>query len=259
MEFGSITIGLVNFPLFGSDESMQSMSSTLVPTFLSTQLLNNLNVHTTLSPISTSIFPDRERTKRIKGVRRGMRNVYYKRLWTRTKECCICLEPIRRIHICQLPCGHTMHRLCVCSLLNSLVHGSQSMLRCPLCRYELDRFSLQSMGFAMGPARIAAASRRCHALRSLGGGMFSGDPTLETTARMVQRCHGMVAPDGLIFNVCALSIERALQHRLAFGGILKTELKLAVRINSNIDVVDFISRKLACHIDVLMHTGNVIE
>lgn len=108
------------------------------------------------TPVCTADFPDAH-----KGVRHTSPPLPQKQ--RRLTNCSICLESMRPVRSLTLPCGHTHHRVCIFSVLTVPVLGAQSMLRCPLCRYSLDRYDLRSLG--------------CVQCR------FSPHPTLPTTFR----------------------------------------------------------------------------
>lgn len=158
-------------------------------------------------------------------------------------SCCICLEPIKtkdRMHLVQLPCHHVLHLICFVSLLPNKALGSRSMLRCPLCRYEIDRFDLQKMGFLVTVKEMLASTNRVRLIRSL---MHEPTMTTEGVASKIKTCMVTSVTDGLVYNACILPIERALEHQKMFIRSLEVVPQI---VPENIDA------SLACHVEVLM-------
>lgn len=136
-------------------------------------------------PISTATFPDRTRpppprvNKQARVCRRYRRrgkvvtqSVLRKRL-RNEESCAICLETVTPVFGATLPCHHTFHRLCLFSVLTAPALGSNSMLRCPLCRASVDRHDLAAMGCDVSPSRLVIADRRCNALGQLAAGGYN--------------------------------------------------------------------------------------
>ena len=95
---------------------------------LSQSMLLQEHTHArSVGPIITTEFPDTGHKRK-----RGRRP---------TGECSICLDPVLGRAI-TLPCGHVFHRICVFAILTTSTLGSDSMMRCPLCRYKLDRYDV---------------------------------------------------------------------------------------------------------------------
>lgn len=72
---------------------------------------------------------------------------------------------------------------------------------------------------------------------------------------MVCQCTNTEALDGFLYNTCLLAIERSIRHKQSFVRALAVELlhSRRRRVVSN----TFIAERLACHIDVLIHTSHV--
>lgn len=198
------------------------------------------------TPISTSDFPDHPPPR---GATVRTRNGRGKR--SRGDCCPVCLELAgTAANLITMPCAHTMHRLCVFALLTAPVLGARSMLRCPMCRYTLDKYDVAAMGCDVSPRRLSLASRRCNSLRQLTLGSDHG-----SLAKLVRECSTTEAVDGFIYNAVVLSLERAIFHRLAFVRSLESQLR-APR-NAAFGVAEFVESSLACHIEVLIRTTNV--
>ena len=103
-----------------------------------------------VGPVITTEFPDTVKPTLLKR-KRVTRKTAKEDL---TCECSICLEPV--VVSCRsdikLPCGHVFHRICVFAILTTSTLGSDSMMRCPLCRYKLDRHDLEG-GFFLTVVR----------------------------------------------------------------------------------------------------------
>lgn len=155
--------------------------------------------------------------------------------------CCVCLEPMTKTKVVELPCHHHIDLLCLASVIPNVGLGSRSMIRCPLCRYELDRYDLQNMGFLVTPQIIKHIERCCHGVRRLTN---ETQKTTAEVARLVRSCVGTCVSDGLVYNTCILAIERALHHKMLF--IRSIEGNLQQRPEA-------IDASLACHVEVLMH------
>lgn len=152
-------------------------------------------------------------------------------------------------------------------MLPNRVLGAHSMMRCPLCRENVDRVDLQQMGYDVSPKRMTQAAGRCNALRSLMHGVSHANNTGFTTpeervTRLIQMCAQTTGSDGLVYNTCVLHVERALAHRKHFIADLEAELSSRqVRtegLNGEMDMEfnqgDFITSRLLGHIETL--TGN---
>lgn len=154
-------------------------------------------------------------------------------------NCSICLESMDRNNAVQLPCKHYLHVLCMVSLLPGMALGSRSMVRCPMCRYDIDRYDLGTMGFPVRVRDIVSAGTKCKTIRELRN---EQNRTCDQVARLVRTSYQTCATDGLVYNVCVLSIERALRHRRMF----MQSINLVTRLEE-------IELSLACHLTVLMH------
>jgi hypothetical protein len=97
--------------------------------------LNHNHVDHSPGPITTTEFPDKQ--PRMRKRTRHPASVA-------PETCSICLDTIDDTsRTIQMPCGHIFHRMCVFSVLTTTTYGSDSMMRCPMCRYKLDRHDLQ--------------------------------------------------------------------------------------------------------------------
>lgn len=76
--------------------------------------------------ITTAAFPDRLQRKRVR-----------KRKTCHKGDCTICLESLVCGTAIALPCGHVLHRRCLCALSGNETTGASSMIRCPSCREAL--------------------------------------------------------------------------------------------------------------------------
>ena len=162
--------------------------------------------------------------------------------------CCICLETLADADANnQLPsCSHVLHAHCLWGMLTSTVFGSGSMMRCPLCREEVDRYDLLVMGYvAARPSRLRVIDRACNAFSSLIGDHHPADPRgsrSEQCAYTIQVASKLCASDRFLYNVCLLALERMVQHKRSFA--------LSLPRDADPDTVDSM---LACHVDVLLH------
>ena len=90
-----------------------------------------------MGPITTTEFPDARTGQPKRFMRKRTRSEQH-------GTCSICIESVNRLaHAILLPCGHCFHRTCIFSVLTTSTLGSNSMMRCPLCRHMLDRYDLQ--------------------------------------------------------------------------------------------------------------------
>lgn len=238
--------------LLGPGRMMPPVGVTRVPRPLSTTTFpDHLPLPSTTMPDPEPPPPPRMTRRRYR--RRGrvvMQTVPRKRL--RDEDtCAICLESVLKTSALMLPCHHTFHRLCLFAVLTAPALGSNSMLRCPLCRATLDRYDLAAMGCDVSPRRLALAHRRCQALIQLG----SSGSTPQTVAWLVQRCSDTEAVDGFLYNCTLLAVERALCHRRTLVQSLYAQLRAAR--NRHFDPHEFIRTTVACHVEVLMRTAVV--
>lgn len=137
----AFSIGTISFDLQhgGMLPSFNPLASIIGHTLGSMNNMDNLPV-----PITTTEFPDIQKGHRRLGKR--IRTSVQLVLCPPTIENCpICLEDMT--DTIQIPCGHTFHRICIFSVLTTTTMGSDSMMRCPLCRYRLDRYDLLRVNF----------------------------------------------------------------------------------------------------------------
>jgi hypothetical protein len=213
------------------------------------------------TPVCTSDFPDpctedpppgKQQYKPSGG--RGRR----KRVRPNTPDCCICLEPVLH-HAAVLPCKHELHRNCLFSLVTYPVLGARSMVHCPMCRYALDRYDLRGMGCDVSVQRLVRTAQRCACLRQLANGSCAtlaagtAEPVSRIVAHMVQSCGDVTADDGFVYNTAVLALDRAIMHRHNFVTSLAAQLQCPR--NASLDPMDFITRNLTCHLEVLMRTA----
>lgn len=127
------------------------------------------------------------------------------------------------------------------------------MIRCPMCRYSVDRYDLRTMGYNVSPLELKRIARGCTAFRFL---MHSHQSVLRLSqvAHAIQDASSLTAKDGFIFNTCLLSLHRMIFQKASFAESLHAQLQL--HRNPPLDRCSFISSSLACHVDVLMHTSN---
>jgi hypothetical protein len=89
-----------------------------------------------VGPITTTEFPDTLMGHGKRFMRKRTRS-------DQCGHCSICIEHIKQMtRAISLPCGHCFHRICIFAVLTTSTLGSNSMMRCPLCRYRLDRYDL---------------------------------------------------------------------------------------------------------------------
>jgi hypothetical protein len=138
-------------------------------------------------------------------------------------------------------------------------------MRCPLCRYAVDRYDLRHMGYPVSPRALARVADACAAFRSLLSNHFppgGADPHVPRSThltRVVMRCATLTARDGFLYNTCVLALERMLHHKMQFASSLRVQLASSHRAALPRDRSEFIASSLACHVDVLMHTANVVD
>jgi hypothetical protein len=94
-----------------------------------------------VGPVITTEFPDTAATQRKRKRVTSSPNP------NQSHECSICLEPVVSLDTgvalsITFPCKHVFHRVCVFAVLTTSTLGSDSMMRCPMCRYKLDRHDL---------------------------------------------------------------------------------------------------------------------
>lgn len=209
------------------------------------------------------------------------------------EDCCICLEigGIRYFHIItitrgvpppralsphpnpqrhDLPCQHSFHAPCLWGVLTNLCLGSHSMMRCPLCRYSVDRYDLQAMGYDVRPSNLRRISWGCTAYHDLVTGALSavsihpgGNSALSRSSRVTRailRSATLTSMDGYVFNTCLLSLHRMIFHKINFAESLHQQMLLMpARGNDPAATCDeriaFVNSSLDCHIDVLIHTA----
>jgi hypothetical protein len=202
--------------------------------------------------VSTADFPDRRRPKPRRGVQRT--NL---RKRGRDTMCSVCLDPLDTTDTVRLPCAHELHRRCLFALLCTPVLGCHSMMRCPLCRREVDRYDLRAVGLDAAPRRLRGVANRCAALRALSTGAVgalaasAGEAPVCVTARLIRRCRHLSAEDGFVYNCAVLALERAIHHRRLFQHTLNAQLRHAA---ADTDVHELIRTNLACHVEVLIKT-----
>lgn len=129
---------------------------------------------------------------------------------TEKEKCSICLDNVRIHQSVLLPCSHSFHFKCITAVLPNAALGARSMLRCPLCRFELDRHNLAFMGFDVSVSYLKTVSLRCDSIRLLNNGRIKTPAELAT---LINNSYRANFADGFLYNVCILPIERAIQHR----------------------------------------------
>jgi hypothetical protein len=179
-------------------------------------------------------------------------------------DCSVCLEPVRGGGGARLPCGHRLHPRCLYGLLTLPVLGAGGMMRCPMCRYAVDRYDLRdAIGLDVSPAQLRRVAQRCDAMRALGGGGGpSAAPEHGAVAGLVRRLAAARASDGFCYNSVLLCLDRALFHRR--GLVLGLANQLAQEFNrtsgdGSMDETDFINNAVACHVKVLMNTAHTVD
>ena len=91
-------------------------------------------------------LPSKPRTRLCYTSRRSIRSVGKRgRGAAGTEICCICLELLGE-GVSTLPCRHTLHSRCLWAIPSNGTLGANGMMRCPLCRADVDRHSLGHMG-----------------------------------------------------------------------------------------------------------------
>jgi hypothetical protein len=239
------------------------------------------------SPVSTADFPPRP-ARRSRVSTFGRKRARRIQAPDHSVTCCICLLNLEADDedTVTLPCSHSLHRLCLFSVLTAPSLGANGMLRCPLCRSSIDRHDLHTMGFFQGtplqaisgvdtsPGRLATAARRCNAIRTLSHGRLghiaatTSQPVCRVVARLVQQCAGTEPLDGFLYNTCVLAIERSLFHKKHFS----ESMQMQPPTNDSMDGVDTFRLQLArgitqtlgscdgedCHVDVLIRSANVV-
>lgn len=202
--------------------------------------------------VTTAVFPDHRRPQQQTCKRQRV-----SRARKDTQQCCsICLENIASATAVQLPCMHSLHRLCICALHGNTVMGARSMVRCPNCRYELDRYDLLRMGYRAHPRQLAVIALRCQSIRLLASGAVAdtGVYHMERIGRLIMRCRDTDASDGLIYNVALLSLERSLHHRKQFMWSISYQVD-NTKPPTEEEYVN-IQVALECHIEVLIKSAN---
>jgi hypothetical protein len=175
-------------------------------------------------------------------------------------DCSVCLEPVRGATGSRLPCGHRLHQRCLYGLLTLPVLGAGGMMRCPMCRYALDRYDLRdAIGLDVSPSQLRCVARRCDAMRALCGGGGHPSPPSDhgTVATLVRRLAVARASDGFCYNTALLCLDRALFHRR--GLVVGLAGQLAQEFNGSMDATDFINNAVACHVKVLMNTAHTVD
>ena len=262
----SISITTVNigdaFPFSAFEDLFVDSGPSVFGGLLDSPLLSSLLMQGTRipeipTPVSTAGFPDSEAPIR-KRTRSSTSSLSKRACLSPTPDCCICLEPVLHSNAATLACKHTLHRVCLFSLMTFPVLGARSMVHCPLCRHALDRYDIKIL-CDVSVLRLVQAAKRCSGLRKLTTGACSSsrEPSFQVAAKLIQGCNKMTADDGFVYNVCVLAIERANTHRLNFARTLGMQLKSSR--NQIHDQVEFIAQNLACHIEVLMRTSNQVE
>lgn len=111
-------------------------------------------------------------------------------------------------------------------------------------------------GFNVSPKRLHQAARCCNAIRTLS--TTNGSTSHVSVCQLVRQCQKTEAIDGFLYNTCVLSIERSLAHKRMFIRGLTNEMNIPRRRRSiSSSVISFIEERLACHIDVLIHTSHI--
>ena len=262
----SISITTVNigdaFPFSAFEELFADSGPAVFGGLLDSPLLSSLLMQGTRipeipTPVSTADFPDSDprAKKRTRSCTSGLSK---RACLSSTLDCCICLEPVLQSNSATLACKHTLHRVCLFSLMTFPVLGARSMVHCPLCRHALDRYDIKSL-CDVSVMRMVQATQRCARLRKLttGACSFSREPSFQVAAKLIQGCNKMTADDGFVYNVCVLAIDRANMHRLNFSRTLGIQLKSSR--NQIHDPLEFINQNLACHVEVLMRTSNQVD
>lgn len=176
-------------------------------------------------------------------------------------DCSVCLNPVRGAGGARLPCGHRLHHRCLYGLLTLPVLGAGGMMRCPMCRYAVDRYDLRdAIGLDVSPSQLRRVAQRCDAMRALSGGHHrpsSSPPDHGAVAVLVRRLATARASDGFCYNSVLLCLDRALFHRR--GMVHGLAGQLAQEFHGTMDVVDFIDNAVACHVKVLMNTAHTVD
>ena len=216
-------------------------------------------------PISTVDFPrptDRKRTRRVR------------RPTARGEGCCICLESLAapgrppgaegggglrrpRGSVVTLPCTHSLHDRCLWAVQTNGSLGATSMMRCPLCRFALDRYSLYAMGYDVRPSQLVGIAGACGAFRALLTNDLwrqhrGPDARRLALVRAIRQCRSLSALDGFVYNTCVVALERMLQHKRLMVHTLRLQMGRRPP-----DPMEVIRSTLAYHVDVLIHTAHV--
>ena len=257
-----LTMGSTGMDIGGMGQVLDT--SLLSAFLLPSNLLQTLPVPQLPTPVSTADFPDSGAMSLMPSRSPHTRPTTTSRCATKRKrhvpapDCCIYLETVSSGLAATLPCEHVLHRLCLFSLMNSPVLGALSMVRCPLCRYAIDRYDLRGTCDVTVP-RVIQTAKRCAGIRLLTNGYHLSpvDPPSRIVARLIQDCKDTSADDGFVYNIAILSIERAISHRLRFVQTLAMQLQAPQ--NQLHDPLEFISENLACHVEVLMRVANHVD
>lgn len=78
---------------------------------------------------------------------------------------------------------------------------------------------------------------------------------MDRIAQLVLGCRNAVASDGLVYNVCVLAIERAIHSRRFLVQTIAVQLR-DCRPGADLDLI---KTALACHVEVLMRSGGVVQ
>lgn len=133
-------------------------------------------------------------------------------------------------------------------------------MRCPLCRYALDRYDLRGMGFDVHPSHLRVIGRRCAAVRALGsGGGMTGAfrPDYARVAALVGAAAGTRSSDGFVYNTAVLALERAVYHRRGIVRGIADQLRAGGVAGA--ETAEFVACSVACHVQVLMETAHAAD
>lgn len=213
------------------------------------------------APITTREFPWRRGDRKRPLDSGGAKGRPRRRLDAGDDVCAVCLEPLHR-QVGLLPCQHRLHHACLWGILPLPALGASAMLRCPLCRHALDRHDLRALGYEVSPGRLARLARDCQHFRALLAGSSplaprGGPEHRAATVERVLACSRLGPADGFLYNTCVLALDRMLHDRRQFAHTLAVQL--ASQHGDPPDTHDFVQMCLACHVEVLQHTGTVQE
>lgn len=184
-----------------------------------------------------------------------------------TTACCpICLDPLT-CGVCRLFCDHRLHHQCLWGILPVSALGGCTMLRCPMCRATMDRYTLRLLGYDVSVPNLRVVSRGCQDFRDMlhvnpmmgllqvdGGQSPNPDSRRRMVHRILNTC--LLGPaDGFLYNVCVLAIDRMIADKRSFATNLRVQVATA---DACTDVHALVQAAVACHVDVLIHASHVI-